>query len=91
MIKVILGVRLRTRPLNFREVARTVDDTNDLSAIVDQAVQRQPAFDNQRSRVFRDFRTRRTDLRMLFQQLAVFFDAVVDPVGDRFGSVRRDI
>jgi hypothetical protein len=75
----------------LREVARTINDPDYLGAVVDQAIQRQPTFDDECSRIFCDFRARGANPGMFRQQVAAFLYAVVNVVGDSLGTTRRDI
>jgi hypothetical protein len=55
------------RPLEFREIARPIDDPDHLHTMLDQPIKSQPPFNYKHSGILSDFRTRLTVLIVIYQ------------------------
>ena len=75
----------------MRQIAGTIGHPHHLHGVVDQAIQNQPTFNNERTGISGEVWPRPTNFRMLCQKLAALFDAIVNLVRDGLGIARRDI
>jgi len=74
----------RGRPFNGGDVACAVDDAHDLNALLGNAIEGEPSLDDYRPRFWLDLWPRAAQQRIVFEQPACAFDAVIDAIGDRF-------
>jgi hypothetical protein len=79
------------RPFDPLEIARAVDDANNLHAMGGHAIQRQPALNDQRSRLFGDLRAHGAELGTPRESPTRFFDAIENVIRRGFRSLPGDV
>ena len=86
-----LSKALFQEPIDFGEIARTIDDTHDVHDFIHQPIKRQPSINDENPCVRCNFRAGRAKLPMISQKLTCFLDSIVYAVCDRFGILTGNI